>query len=261
MARRVLRPVDLAREHGLSTQAVRNYEDEGILPPAERSGTGYRRYSAVHAHALRAFLALRPGHGHRTAAAILRAAHRRDEEVLFRLLDQTHADLLRERDLLDEVTAALDALTAGPAPEEGPSTGLTVGALAHQIGVRPATLRKWEKAGILSPRRDRATGYRVYPPDAVRDARITRQLRRGGYRLSQVRDFVDRLRGAGDAAALEDLLHEWRARIGRQSRAMLAGGRRLGDYLDLLSSDAGPVRSGEETDGPKIRGTDRASRS
>ncbi len=26
-----LRPVDLAREHGLSTQAVRNYEDAAIL--------------------------------------------------------------------------------------------------------------------------------------------------------------------------------------------------------------------------------------
>nr|WP_016701425.1 MerR family DNA-binding transcriptional regulator [Actinoalloteichus caeruleus] len=35
-----MRPVDLAREHGLSTQAIRNYEDAGVLPPAERSGSG-----------------------------------------------------------------------------------------------------------------------------------------------------------------------------------------------------------------------------
>jgi hypothetical protein len=32
-----LRLVDLAREHGLSAQAVRNYEEEGILPTAART--------------------------------------------------------------------------------------------------------------------------------------------------------------------------------------------------------------------------------
>jgi DNA-binding transcriptional MerR regulator len=44
-----LRPVDLAREHGLSAQAIRNYDDAGILPPAERNPTGYRRYTDLHA--------------------------------------------------------------------------------------------------------------------------------------------------------------------------------------------------------------------
>jgi DNA-binding transcriptional MerR regulator len=37
-----MRPVDLAREHGLSTQAIRNYENAGILPAAERTVYGYR---------------------------------------------------------------------------------------------------------------------------------------------------------------------------------------------------------------------------
>ena len=58
-----LRPVDLARGHGLSTQAIRNYEAAGILPAAERTPHGYRTYTPRHAQALRAFLALVPGHG------------------------------------------------------------------------------------------------------------------------------------------------------------------------------------------------------
>ncbi|MEV1206601.1 MerR family DNA-binding transcriptional regulator, partial [Microbispora rosea] len=49
-----MRPVDLAREHGLSTQAIRNYEDAGILPAAGRTAHGYRTYTPLHAHALRA---------------------------------------------------------------------------------------------------------------------------------------------------------------------------------------------------------------
>ena len=31
------RPVDLAREHGLSAQAVRNYERDGYIPAAGRT--------------------------------------------------------------------------------------------------------------------------------------------------------------------------------------------------------------------------------
>ena len=47
-----LRPVDLARAHGLSTQAVRNYEAAGILPQADRTPHGYRTYTPRHADAL-----------------------------------------------------------------------------------------------------------------------------------------------------------------------------------------------------------------
>ncbi|GAA5038033.1 DNA-binding transcriptional MerR regulator [Thermocatellispora tengchongensis] len=241
MTPRSLRPVDLAREHGLSTQAVRNYEDEGILPPVERSGTGYRRYTAAHARALRAFLALRLGYGHRTAAEILRAANRGDEEALFRLIDQAHAELLRERRILDEVTAALGALTAAPEQQEGRRKELSIGALAHQLGMHPASLRKWENAGILRARRDPVTGHRRYPPDTVRDAHVVRQLRRGGYPLPRIKVFIDQLRAVGDTADLEGVLAEWRVRLRGRSRAMLAAGRHLDDYLHLAAPPEAPV--------------------
>src|SRR5205085_2143391 len=88
-----LRPVDLARRHRLSTQAVRNYEAAGILPAAERSAHGYRAYTPLHAHALRAFLALVPGHGHATAASIMRAVNRGATGDALRLIDDSHAQL------------------------------------------------------------------------------------------------------------------------------------------------------------------------
>ncbi|WPR53734.1 MerR family DNA-binding transcriptional regulator [Streptomyces sp. S399] len=47
-----LRPVDLARAHGLSTQAVRNYEAAGVLPAAERTSSGHRRYRESEVRAL-----------------------------------------------------------------------------------------------------------------------------------------------------------------------------------------------------------------
>src|SRR5690349_25050812 len=86
-----LRPVDLAREHGLSTQAVRNYEQAGILPPAARSPHGYRAYAPRHAAALRTFLALIPAHGHATAAAVMRAVNGGAVAEALRLIDEPRA--------------------------------------------------------------------------------------------------------------------------------------------------------------------------
>src|ERR1044072_9869197 len=156
-----LRPIDLAREHALSTQAVRNYEEAGILPPAERSPSGYRVYAPRHAEALRTFLALIPAHGHSTAGAIMRAVNGDAVEEALRLIDESHTQLADDRRTLEEVEEALRVLV----PPHEPEPGVTfIGPLARRPDIRPATLRKWERAGLVVPRRDPHTGYRVHTP-------------------------------------------------------------------------------------------------
>ncbi|MFD0207362.1 MULTISPECIES: MerR family transcriptional regulator [Saccharothrix] len=228
-----MRPIDLAREHGLSAQAIRNYDAAGILPPSERGETGYRRYTTLHAQALRAFLALRAGHGHQRAVEIMRAINRGDTESAYRLIDVAHVALVAERDTRTEVAAALGALSTAT-PDRLRGRPLTVGELARRLGVHPATLRTWEAAGVLRPGRDRATGYREYGPDVVRDAEIARQLRHGGYRLHQVARFLDALREAGGADALSAFLDSWQDRLTTRGRTLLAGAARLDAYLSLL---------------------------
>ncbi|MCP2328924.1 DNA-binding transcriptional MerR regulator [Hamadaea flava] len=228
-----LRPVDLAREHGLSTQAVRNYEDASILPPAQRSAYGYRAYSATHARALRAFLALVPGFGHATATAIMQAVNEQRVEQALELIDAGHAQLRQDRQTLTAVEHALRDL-AGPEPATGSSF---VGPLARRLGVRPATLRKWERAGLLRPHRDRTTGYRVYAAADIRDAQLAHQLRRGGYPLDRIALLLDQVRTAGGVEPLEATLADWRARLTRRGRAMLAGAGRLDAYLSIEQPD------------------------
>jgi DNA-binding transcriptional MerR regulator len=222
-----LRPVDLARAHGLSTQAVRNYEEAGILPAAERTPHGYRTYTPRHAQALRAFLALAPGHGHRTATAIMQAVHRGATEDAFRLVDESHAQLLDDRRTLQAVEAALRDLDPVP-PERGATF---VGPLSRRLRIRPATLRKWERAGLVQPRRDPRTGYRVYGAADVRDALLVQQLRRGGYLLDQIAPLIAQVRSAGGVAPLESMLSDWRARLSARSRALLSGAAALDAYL------------------------------
>jgi DNA-binding transcriptional MerR regulator len=235
-----LRPVDLARGHGLSTQAVRNYEEAGILPAADRTPHGHRAYTPLHAGALRAFLALVPGHGHRTATSIMRAVNEGATEEAFRLIDESHAQLLDDRRTLRAVESALRDLESTTASEPGGGStpaaaartgGTFIGPLAGRLGIRPATLRTWERAGLVRPRRDPRTGYRVYDESDVRDARLAHQLRRGGYLLEQIAPLIAQVRAAGGLEPLEAALRDWHGRLSARGRAMLAGAAELEAYL------------------------------
>ncbi|MFD2352022.1 MerR family DNA-binding transcriptional regulator [Nonomuraea ferruginea] len=74
-----MRPIDLARAAGLSTQQIRNYADDGVLPPTPRTPAGYRRFDARHRQALLTYraLAARPRLGRRPPDHAGRARRRR----------------------------------------------------------------------------------------------------------------------------------------------------------------------------------------
>ncbi|MGW6337270.1 TioE family transcriptional regulator [Nocardia rhamnosiphila] len=235
-----LRPADLAREHGLSPQAVRNYERAGFLPAAERTASGYRIYTEVHAAALRAFLALVAAYGHALAGRIMNELHAGDPDAALKLIDRGHQQLLRDRETLDTVRRAIAHLPTGqePAPERSrATTDRTVGELAHHLRLTPATLRAWEAAGILIPERDPGTGYRIYRAPDIRDAELAHLLRRGGYGLEHIALVVEQVRTAGGTDALNTALAAWQRRLTTQGLAMLQAAGRLGDYLRHLPPD------------------------
>ncbi|MBQ0906898.1 MerR family transcriptional regulator [Micromonospora sp. U21] len=229
------RPVDLAREHNISSQAVRNYERDGVIPTARRTPSGYRVYTEVHAAALRAYLTLVAGHGYATAGEIMRAAVRGDLDTALRAVDTSHAQLLRDRETLDAVETTIGVLTAAPISTP-PGRPLTVGDLAHRLGVTPATLRKWERAGVLSPARDRPSRQRQYGPEDVRDAELAHLLRRGGYLLDHIATVMRQVRAADGPGPLAASLHAWRERLATRGHAMLVAAGHLASYL----ATAGP---------------------
>jgi DNA-binding transcriptional MerR regulator len=227
------RPVDLAREHGLSTQAIRNYEAAGILPEAERTPSGYRTYTLLHAQALRTFLALIPAHGHQTATLIMQELNRGATEEALTRIDESHAQLLEDRRTLKAVEAAVRDLS--PVPQE--RGGTFVGPLARRLGIRPATLRKWERAGLLQPCRDPQTGYRVYTAADVRDAHLVHQLRRGGYLLEQIAPLITQVHSADGIEPLKPMLSDWQTRLCARSRALLTSAAALDTYLAARSPE------------------------
>ncbi|MGV9623307.1 MerR family transcriptional regulator [Streptomyces tendae] len=234
---RRLRTVDLARAVGLSTQQVRNYEDAGVLPPAGRTDAGYRVFGERHRDALLTYRALQPGYGAVTATRVMRAVHAGDVAGALALVDAAHAALHEERVSLRAAGEALEALAGRDAAASPPRSGdgargLRIGEVAALVGVRTSALRVWEEAGLLGPGRERGTGYRVYGPADVRDARVVRALRRSHHLFEQIRPVLDELRRAGSSEALRAAVEARGRALTARTRSMLAGAGALDAYLE-----------------------------
>jgi len=67
---------------------------------------------------------------------------------------------------------------------------MRIGELARLTGVRPATLRYYERRGLLSrPARTNA-GYRSYTPECVAQLRLIRWAKRLGFTLREIREMT-----------------------------------------------------------------------
>ncbi len=230
-----LRPADLAREHGISAQAVRNYERDGFIPAADRTPTGYRIYTEVHRAALRAYLALVRAYGYETAGQIMTSINNGELEQALMIIDRGHHQLLRDRETLDSVRTAVDHLATQPVADPADHADIrTIGELARRLQLTPATLRAWEEAGIVTPERDPATGYRSYRAADVRDAELAHLLRRGGYLLEHIAGVVRQIRGAGGTDALAAALTDWQGRLTARGLAMLDAAALLSRYRGVL---------------------------
>jgi DNA-binding transcriptional MerR regulator len=196
--RKRLRTVDLARSVGLSVQQVRNYVDQGFLPPVDRTPSGYRIFTERHAYAIKVARAMIEGHGWQAARQIMAAVHAGDLETALAILDRGHAELDQERRHIERVLAAFKTLATSPMrPESGRSArrnGLRIGEVAKQVGVRTSALRLWEERGLLQPARERGTGYRLYDESALRQAHMVALLRKNGYGFDIVSAVLDEVR-------------------------------------------------------------------
>ncbi|MCQ0021700.1 MerR family transcriptional regulator [Streptomyces somaliensis DSM 40738] len=227
-----LKAADLARSAGVSVQQLRTYADTGLLPPVERTAAGYRVFTRAHADALAVARELAAGHGWATARTVMAAVHAGDLETALAALDAGHARLDRERAELAVVREALGAVLKGRAPS--PRRGLRIGEAARAVGVKPPVLRLWEAHGLVRPRREPSTGYRVYDRSELHVAQVVALLRKGRHPLAAIESVLRELRaGGGPDRVLAEL--DARARdLHRSSLRRLGASAALHGYLGRL---------------------------
>jgi DNA-binding transcriptional MerR regulator len=226
-----LRPIDLARAAGISTQQVRNHADEGILPPTPRTSSGSRVFTGTHRRALLTFRALSAGFGSATARLIMAAVHADDLTRALALIDAAHHQLHEQRTALHATGQALRAVAEhSPRAPTAPSGDPRIGEVAAHLGVRTSTLRVWEDAGLLTPQREQPTGYRRYRPADVREARVVHLLRQVHYPLAEIPPVLAELRRRGHSQALHAALAKRGGELTLRSRAMLTAAALLDGY-------------------------------
>ncbi len=234
-----LRAIELARTAGISVQQVRNYVELGILPPVERTASGYRIFTDDHARALVVARQLADGHGWARTRVIMRAVHERDLDAALAALDRSHAELDHERADIAKVLGAFETIVTNPgAPDPIDRRGIRIGEVAHAIGVRTSSLRLWEQRGLLRPSREKTTGYRVYDESELRRARVVALLRRGNYSFPIVRAVLDEMRATGSPERVRAELAKREQELQGRSLRRLRASAALYGYLQQVESAA-----------------------
>ncbi len=243
-----LRTIDLAKAAGLSAQQVRNYEAWGFLPEVPRSAKGYRLYTSLHLRAMRVARTLIAGYGWQKALSAMRAAHGGEEQAALAVVDSRHAELDRGRREVEETLRALQAVSEALEKRgeawRGERKGLRVGEAARKVGVRVSALRYWEERGLLTPRRDEESGYRMYDEGQMLRLRVVALLRQAGYDFDAIGGVLDELAAGRLERALRGVERR-REEIAAASRACAAA---TGAFWAYLSETTLPVPDDAESE-------------
>lgn len=116
-----------------------------------------------------------------------------------------------------------------PDPPMPPRHPVDIGQAARLVGVSPATLRLYERRGLLPQAARSEAGYRKYSPDDLRRARLVRRARRLGLSMAQVAEALSSDGGAGEG--LRRLLNAHLARIESEMRRQARLQRHLRRWL------------------------------
>lgn len=229
-----MRPVDLARAARVTPQTVRNLEAQNVLPTAERTASGYRKYGPTHLSALHAYRALTRAHGAPTARSVMVAITAGDIATGTAGVDTAHATLHAQREEIDGLARALQTIGGEQPHDLAAMDRVSIGELAEMLGVRTSALRVWEAAGLLRSMRDGAHGYREYNESQVQAARVIHLLRQGGYLFDHIRPVIAALNGAGSTEALTTAITGRREALNQRSRHALHAAGLVHSYLEVL---------------------------
>ena len=68
---------------------------------------------------------------------------------------------------------------------------MTIGEMAKNAGVGVETVRFYEREGLLLEPPRRSSGYRQYPPEALRRLQFIRRTKELGFSLEEIRDLLE----------------------------------------------------------------------
>ena len=200
---------DLAKAVGVHPNTVRRYVDAGLLPPVERSPSGYRRFTRHHLDCLRlaslVYYNKYPGKNiHQSGLRIMEAAVGGNLGGALEHAYDHLALVQSERAQADAAARLLERWASG-VPLDATVEPLQIGQVAQLLGISIDILRNWDRNGLIDVPRDPLNGYRRYGAEEISRLRVIRMLSRAGYSLSAILRMLIQL-DRGDRADLRGAL-------------------------------------------------------
>ena len=197
MATKFLRTSDLARSVGIHPNTVRLYVDWGLVPPVERSPSGYRLFTQRHLNCLRLarmiYAAPYPGRGFRALGnEIIRCAVVDDWQgalkKAYEHLDSVKAELKQA----DTAANLLEHWAQNMTADSDDETPLEIGEVSKLLGVSLDVIRNSERNGLITVPRNSYNNYRLFGKKEIERLRIIRMLTKAGYsHMAILRMFIE----------------------------------------------------------------------
>lgn len=197
MARKFLRTTDLARAVGIHPNTVRLYADWGLIPPVERSPSGYRLFTQRHLDCLRLarmiYAAPYPGRGFRALGGEI--IKRAVEEDWQGALDKAQEHLTVVDAELRQAESAADTLEHWAQTTDSDSSEenrLSIGEVSKLLGLSIDVIRNAERNGLITIPRNSYNKYRLFGKKEIERLRIIRMLTKAGYsHMAILRMFLE----------------------------------------------------------------------
>ncbi|MEW6405286.1 MAG: MerR family transcriptional regulator [Chloroflexota bacterium] len=197
MARKHFRTSDLARAVGIHPNTVRLYADWGLIPPVERTSSGYRVFTQRHLDCLRLarmiYAAPYPGRGFRAIGNEI--VQRAVQDDWTGALEKAHEHLAMVKAELEQAENAANVLEHWAQNMTEDSEGdprLAIGEVSKLLGVSIDIVRNAERNGLITVPRNSYNNYRLFRKKDIERLRIIRMLTRAGYsHMAILRMFME----------------------------------------------------------------------
>lgn len=231
-----MRPKKMAAAFMISPSTLRNYEANGLIPPAERSANGYRFYSDLHASYLACIQALAPAFGMEVATEVLHNLQRdKTHNALWVIREQEvvlYEDKERLERLIEDIRLQANEYRSPYAKER-----FTINEVSELTKIPKSTIRYWEKAGYVAADRDPENQYRCYEAGHLLIMRLIQVLQNAVYSEETVR--YKQLIAATEHVDLHSIMRlaeDIRTHLDKRIESQMCGVARLYKLMQVIKS-------------------------
>ncbi|WP_051237912.1 MerR family transcriptional regulator [Lacticigenium naphthae] len=172
-----MKGIDVARICDVSTSSLKHYEKWGLVPAVPRAANGYRVYSTIHVYYFQCIVQMNSGFGLTFVRQIMPLIQEGEFLQVLWLVTEEQAHLLTQQKATKKVNDILNEEGLEQLEKQFVQNKLyKIGEVAREVGVASSAIRFWEKEGLIQPKRDGGSGYRLFSKADVRRVLILRTV-------------------------------------------------------------------------------------